>query len=661
MIAEVKDIMLGLPVSSSAELHDKLLKGFYEDGYFNPTRRSLESTGLYTSEEITSLLTDPESLIFAKQFIYELEKLDTEVLNDIYADENFLVVQDGYKNRMGTFILSNPYLVEQRAIELLGGIQNREEFEDVLHLEDELQNLRSPYWDKYETKDDLFFKFKNYTRVAEIEVEDGQMSAKTTNTRAYLNQVLTEPKNDLLEKNIEYLLGLDEQIINENRKEVDKIITLIKGGMLDMGIDVTNLDDVVKEKSMDDFKSFIGALRSFILTESPQAFDNLVGEYDTFFNVDDSFKYKAVQLSKDTPSKNSFFYKTNANGVTLFRDLGLLPVGENTYRRFSKDMSLDDIYEKVYEQTISNGYTNILSEEAFRPTGYDADGTINLSKITDPENKEAILRGMRTFIQSQIAEVYTGKDNVTQEDIEKYVLMFNYINKSNNLNKFNEAPAIDTEYSIFAQDISNQDYLQTDFIADFNVKMLKSKAKNDLEYREFFSNFEISSMGIELKSYDPITLAKIDKYLDDNLDLVDYLRLHKQGVDLRPSEEQEFRDDLFLRNYYSNFPASLKAYKGNFTKLSKNVLMADTKDTFIRINDGVYELSQGIGGKGIYARLETNDSDFKIYDKNLTPAELDIDISEITAIETNFDADTQINNTYTQEEKDQIDNKEDNC
>jgi len=562
---------------------------------------------------------------------------------------------------MGTFILSNPYLVEQRAIELLGGIQNREEFEDVLHQEDELANLRNAYWDNYETKDDLFFKFKNYTRVAEIEVEDGQMSAKTTNTRAYLNQVLTEPKNDLLEKNIEYLLGLDEQIINENRKEVDKIITLIKGGMLDMGIDVTNLDDVIKEKSMDDFKSFIGALRSFILTESPQAFDNLVGEYDTFFNVDDSFKYKAVQLSKDTPSKNSFFYKTNSNGVTLFRDLGLLPVGENTYRRFAKNMSLDDIYEKVYEQTISNGYTNILSEEAFRPTGYDADGTINLSKITDPENKEAILRDMRTFIQSQVAEVYTGKDNVTQEDIEKYVLMFNYINKSNNLNKFNEAPAIDTEYSIFAQDISNQDYLQTDFIADFNVKMLKSKAKNDLEYKEFFSNFEISSMGIELKSYDPITLAKIDKYLDDNLDLVDYLRLHKQGVDLRPSEEQEFRDDLFLRNYYSNFPASLKAYKGNFTKLSKNVLMADTKDTFIRINDGVYELSQGIGGKGIYARLETNDSDFKIYDKNLTPAELDIDISEITAIETNFDADTQINNTYTQEEKDQIDNKEDNC
>jgi hypothetical protein len=168
-------------------------------------------------------------------------------------------------------------------------------------------------------------------------------------------------------------------------------------------------------------------------------------------------------------------------------------------------------------------------------------------------------------------------------------------------------------------------------------------------------------MGIELKSNDPITLSKIDKYLDDNRDLVDYLRLKKQGIDLRPSEEQVFADELFLRNYYSNFPTALKAFKGNVSKLSDNTLLADTKDPFIRIKDGLFEFIQGVGGKGVYTRLETNDSEFKIYDESMSPLEIDIDITEISALETNFDTETEINNIYTQEEKDQIDKEKDNC
>lgn len=661
MVAELKDMMLGLPVTSSLDLQDRLIKGFYSDGYFNPTRESLEASGLYRSEEITELLTDEQALRNVKDFMYDLEKVDTEVLNDMYADENYLVVQDGFKNRMGTFILANPYLIEQKALDALAGVKDRDAFEDALYENEALEMLREPYWDNVNTKNDIFYKFKSYTRVAEIEIDEGQMSAKTTNTRAYLDQVLQEPKNDLLESNIEYLLRLDGDVIVENRPAVDKVIKLIQRGMIEMGIDVTNLDNVLQEKSIGEFKSFIGAVGEFISTESPQSFDKLVGEYDTFFNIDDSFKYKAVEVSESIKPTNSFYLKTSENNTKLFKELGLLPIGKNAYKRLAKNMDLDALYEKVYAKTIENGFNSILPEEAFSPTGFDADGTINLSKITNPENKEAILSDMRAFVQAQVSEVYSTADNVTPQDLELYILAFNFVNKSNNLNKFNEVPSMDQEMQVFSEKIDNQVYLKTDFIADFNVKMLKSKALNDLEYQEFFSNFEISSMGIELKSNDPITLSKIDKYLDDNRDLVDYLRLKKQGINLIPNNAQVNSDELFLRNYYSNYPTALKAFKGNITKLSANTLLADTKDTFIRTRDGLFELNQAIGGKGVYTRLEVNDSDFKVYDETMSPAELDIDISEISAIETNFDTDAEVNNTYTQEEKDQIDNEEDNC
>jgi hypothetical protein len=661
MVAELKDMMLGLPVTSSLDLQDRLIRGFYSDGYFNPTRPSLEASGLYKSEEITELLTDEQALRNVKDFMYDLEKVDTEVLNDMYADENYLVVQDGFKNRMGTFILANPYLIEQKALDALAGIKDRDAFEDALYENESLEMLREPYWDNVGTKNDIFYKFKSYTRVAEIEVDEGQMSAKTSNTRTYLDQVLQEPKNDLLESNIEYLLRLDGDVIVENRPAVDKVIKLIQKGMIEIGLDVTNLDNILQEKSIGEFKSFIGAVAEFISTESPQSFDRLVGEYDTFFNVDDSFKYKAVEVSESIKQKNSFYLKTSENNTKLFKELGLLPIGKNTYKRLAKNMDLDALYEKVYAKTIENGFNSILPDEAFSPSGFDEDGTINLSKVRDSQNKEAILSDIRAFVQAQVAEVYSTTDNVTPQDVELYILAFNFINKSNNLNKFNEIPSMKQESGIFGQEISNQDYLRTDFIADFNVKMLKSKALNDLEYQEFFSNFEISSMGIELKSNDPITLSKIDKYLDDNQDLVDYLRLKKQGIDLIPSESQVFEDELFLRNYYSNYPTALKAFKGNVTKLYANTLLADTKDTFIRTREGLFELNQAIGGKGVYTRLEVNDSEFKVYNQDMSPAELDIDISEISAIETNFDTDAEVNNTYTQEEKDQIDNEEDNC
>lgn len=661
-ISEYKDIMMGLRVMSTSDLTQKLQAGFMPEGYFNPTRESLAATKLYNAEEITDILTNSDLQDSIKSTFYKLTNLDGEVLNDGYFDENFLVVKNGNKNGIGKFELANPYLVEKEAVDVLGGINTRADFEDVLFNDDRVEMLRPIYLETQGTKEDLFMKFRDFKKLGVITYEEGQLSSKLNNTREYMEQVLTEPETTALEDNLNYLIQLEGIVFEENPDAVEKITKEVFKELTNIGMDVTNFEEIKQGKSIADLKNFLGSVYNFITTETPQAFDNMIGSYNEFFEVNSDFKFKNVPIAENISASNSFVLETGVSEVELFNNAGLIPIGPNVYKRISKSTPLDEVYEAIYTNTITNGYNNILSDEAVRPTGYDSDGTLNLSKIMDPSNKDAIIQDMKAYIQTQIAEVYVGGENINQEDIERYVLMFNYINRSSDLNKFKTKPILDSEYSTFMSKITNQGYLQTDFIADFNKKMLKEKAKGSIEFEEFYSNFEINNVGIRLVNSDPVSLSKIGKYLEGNQDLVNYMKLHKQGVDLDPQSSQDpVRDDTFLRNYYVNFPTEVKTFTGSYAELSKATILADTKQPFIRLNKGIFELITAVGSKGVYGRLNTQDGLFNVYDETLEPPTMDVDISEVSAIEANFDTEVELTNLYSEEEKDQIDNEHDNC
>lgn len=660
--AELKDIMMGLRVKSSAELTEKLKQGFMPEGYFNPNRLSLNSINLYNGEEITDILTNTELQENIRDFIYNLNSLDGEVLNDIYSDDNFMVVKDGTKNSIGKFKLANPYLVEKKAVEVLGGFQTRSEFEDVLFNDESVSLLATPYLESQGTKDDLFKQFKSFKKIAELAIDEGNLTVKQNNTREVLEQVLVEPENTQLEDNLKFLIDLDGAVYTENPEATKKLINEVAKGMMSIGIDTTGLQDTLKGKSIGELREFLDSVYTFITTESDQAFDNLVGAYNEFFDVSEDFKFKKVPLSDNISTDNSFYLESGSSDISLFNKNGLIPIGKNIYKRVSKTTPVEELYDKVYFNTVTNGYNNILSEEAFRPSGYDSDGTLDLSKITDPNNKQAIIRDMRAFIQAQVAEIYVGNEVISQEELERYALMFNYLNKSSDLNKFTDKPVIDNEYSIFMENIENQDYLQTDFIADFYKKYLKEKSKNSLEFTEFYSNFEINNNGIKLANTDPISLSSISKYLDNNRNIVNYLKLHKKGINLEPASlEDPIRDDLFMRNFYTNFPTAVQVFKGSYNKLSNKTLIAESKESFLRLGDGVYELIHGIGNKGVYGKLYVQDGIYKNYSTSLRPPVLDIDVSELSAIDANINPQVELNNIYSEEEKTKIDNEHDNC
>ena len=661
-VAEYKSTMMGLRVRSTSELSDKLKQGFLPEGYFNPNRISLNSTNIYNGEEITDILTNTELQEKIKAFIYKLGRLDNEVLNDVYTDENFLVIKDGTKNGIGKFNLENPYLIERAALEVLGGITSREEFEEVLFSDDSVNLLTTPYLESQGTKADLFTKFKAFKDIAEIQVIEGNLQPKTDSTREVLEQVLTEPKTTQLEENLKYLLDLEADVYASNPEAVSKLLKAVTKDMLNIGLDVTEFEKVKQGKTVEELKSFLDSVYSFLTTETDLAFDNLINTYNEFFKVSSEFKYRKLVISDRISKQNSFFLEDSTLDIKLFNDNGLIPIGENVYKRFKTGESLETSYENLYKSITTHGYNSILNEDAFKPSGFDSDGTLNLSKVTDPNNKDNIIRDIKAYIQAQTVDIFVGEENISQEVLEEYVLKFNYINRSNDLNKFTKIPSMETEYSNFKTPVSNEEYLKSDFIADFFRKSLKEKSLNSLEFTEFYSNFAITNAGIKLVNTDPISLMHIDKYIADNKDLVDYLKLHKSGIDLDTTiQEDPKQDDLFLRNYYINFPTALKAYRGDYSKLSNKTLIAENKSPFLRLGDGVYEMIYGIGSKGVYGKLSQVEGMFKQYRTTLRPPTLDIDISELSAIDVNIESELEVNNIYSEEEKNEINNQYDNC
>lgn len=660
---ELENMMLGMNVKDASDLQGRLRKGYFPQGSFKPTRNSLVSSGIYSNEEITDILTNESLQEEVKKFIYKLEAVPNEVPNTTYVDSAYLVVQDGNKNEIGKFNLDNPYSVERRAIEELGGIDTREEFEQAL-FDSEMTDIVTPaYLDRMHTKQDLYYKFKAFKRVPVVTIEEGQLTLKPNNTREYLKETLTEAETTNLTDNLDFLISLDNKIWEEAVDSVYKIMNDIEQDMIGIGLDATQLVSRSRGKSVEEIKDFFKSTKDFVQGASESSFDNLVGEYNDFFNVNTSNVNKKSILFERGLTDNVFYMDTpNVPNIELFSKYGLIPLGDGVYKRVIMDKPVEVLYEAVYTDTIARGYTNIFPDEAVMPTGLGENGKLDLNKILDPINKESIKEDINNYVNSKINEIYREGVEVTKDNLERYAIFYNFYNRTSDFSKLEYTPKMSSEYKIFIEGINNTEYLKTEFISDFNKKILKEKSKQSKAYKEFYSNFRISSNGITAISNDPIARNLAEKYLEENEDLVQYMKLHKQGVSYdKEIIKDPIRDDLFLRNYYSNYPEALRPYKGDYREVDNSTLTASSKSPFIRISKGIYEFVKAAGKVGIYGRLATNMSMYKEYDMGMSPPTLSENVSKLKSIETSSGANIEINNLYSEKESKEIDKNHDNC
>ena len=311
----------------------------------------------------------------------------------------------------------------------------------------------------------------------------------------------------------------------------------------------------------------------------------------------------------------------------------------------------------------SNGYETIVPLEAFKPAGYDSNGRVDMAKMQDRNNALALRNSLVNWVEGQVKELYgENLNNVEVEELKKYVLYFNYYNKDTNYSKFDVKPAMSKDYSMIVDPVTNTGYLTTDFIADFNKKIIKEKQANSEAYQNYYSNFKIDKSGISLVNDDPISRSQMAPYVAEDKDLTNYFRINKNVESLVDAKvEDPIADDLYRRNYYANYPTALKTFKGEYSKLTRNTLVVKSKAPFIRTFDGVFELVQGIGRVSLYGRVNTNQGQYKRYNNNMTPPVIDANTESLSGIDTNIQDVTTVTNLYNEAEQKRIDDKYDNC
>ena len=631
-VNEVRNVMLGTTMTSSEELFRALKRAFTPNGMYNPSEQSLMASGVYSKVEARRLLDSEELQLAAYEMMHKLKNSDT-VLNESEVDNKYITVTSSF-NSLGTLRKSNPYINKKNATEILGGIKNETSFYNQAEAND---------LDFANTK---FEELSKLTKLNKTKIEGGRTRTETNldTLKTRLEETLTLPSDNKLTKNLNYLLEIPNDVWNLEFKNVRTILEDIEANAVDIGLDLSNLNEESYDKTPAEVKSLLNSVRNFVTLQNESTFEILLGEYITFFDLSETPNVVTLDLNEATVKKTLVYSDTELDSYTLFSEHGLLPLGNNVYQKVNANKTFEQAKEIIY-QTLQSG-NNIIPKSAFK-TEYD---------ITDLKNEEFVKEDITNYVNEEIKKI-DNNANYDADVLRNMVLFSKYFNTQ--LNNDKSTPTITGEIDLINNYPQNAEYLKTEFIADFNKKMLKEKVKNSKKYNNFYKHFDISSQGIELINTDPITRREITPYLTD--DLVNHFKLKKNGINIVENNDVpiDTSNDIVLRNYYSNYPKALPLYKETYQMDNGTLISNSDKSPFIRVDEGVFEHIETVGNKALYSMLNTNDTNFKTYSRSyITPTLGEISKFNITA---GVKADKKVNNLYSTAQDTEITNEIDNC
>ena len=149
------------------------------------------------------------------------------------------------------------------------------------------------------------------------------------------------------------------------------------------------------------------------------------------------------------------------------------------------------------------------------------------------------------------------------------------------------------------------DYLKEDFVADFNAEVLKNPN------HEFYNKFEVNEKGISLKYNDPISIAQIRAYIQDDVklgkELADYSVISKNMPNLK--EGVSYEDRLLEAVNNRNLLKKPKIV----SPVDRNTILAENEtNEFLNYNGEVFQLKNKEGNSSVYMKINT-ENDLNYY------------------------------------------------
>lgn len=654
---DLLNLINGLGFNSLSEFDAEFNKTFYPNGYFDINASSIKKSKILSRREKDSLLRDYKRIKATKEFAnsYKQSYRNTLIGDNVFENkikkseyyDLFGGLQDINKQTsLGSKYL-NPYVVEQEVGRLLAGIKTRHAFDQAV------QTL--PYGsitDQYNSNPKyaqrLFERFSRMPRIAVYKDVNGEFrEVKMSNTEIRLGQTLISGVPiEGLKADKQTLLSIDESLYDNNPQEVSNFLKSIERKAKRMNLDVSGLAQSLETKPLNQVRRMAGGVINAMIKAgegrmSIKDVNELSNEIDTFFNNDTDFMVQVDDLTdlKDKISRLSnrtlIHYIGSKNEVELFKEAGLIHLGNNIYQKVQKTPQ-SQMYEVLYNELMND--ISILPKNAL-PSVYK-NGVLNLKELLDPNNKGRIIEDLIRYVQTLKGE-YTSEfseDMATEfEQLLIHKILFDLP-----INAVNTSTVNDSDYKKYLHFTSSMEYMTEEFLMDFQSFMINNRGKDI--YEDLLQYLDISNNGVVLKNNDPITIEElsyaIEEYIKDSRyrSMLNKLFQHSlisknnnlyqifEGMfDSGDVAEEGFNNREFMRVHFYNNPNNAPVVNGDYHYDSENGVLAQYGSgfDFVRMGGELFEKVSEYNGMSFYKNIPYNTNpyynDYSVNSNDIAP------------------------------------------
>lgn len=559
----------------------------------------LRNSGLYTEDEIIDLLQFPSLRAGLIDILSKMKNSFSEetFTTNIDLSEYPLIIKTGDKNKLGKNIILPPSEVEDYIIKNLKSVDEI----DSLDRADIKDALTTP-----EAKDYVKSLLDTYQAVPVYTVKGGVLDVKVDNDLAVtLLETVTvnEDKVDFSEATA-FIRDISQDDWYSRGEEIVSLLKDIEWEAAQIGLDIAGLADSYSFKSREEVVGILELIDDFNVSTEEMAVDevdilDLATEINDYFDNNDSTATKVIAPNKfkgrdlaviEGPVDENYVYIVE----------GFIRLFNNVYERVEPIGDFETVLENVYQSVRSN--PELLPKEAFSSFGL-VKGNIDFKSIYDLNNKDLVKSSIRSFAGRKVSDI---PGEISEDlDTSKEVALLKVLHGSQ------ETVRPYKDLSIINKSITgNKEYLVTDFVSDFYKQLLTNKVEETDLWNNALKYFQINNRGIDLDVSDEVKeqiklVLLNEQQLYDSLvnyalisknDNLDFLR---EIIDTPSFDTIENRRDFAV-----NYPETVKKVSKEYTRMSDNTLIINNShEEFIRLNDGIYELTDYENGVSVYSKV----------------------------------------------------------
>jgi hypothetical protein len=621
-ITDLSNNLQTLNIQNADTLLGKLQRTFFTgQGLFQVSRSKLRESGLYTDPEINNLMTFPSFRANIKEFINRLRNSlrKGNSLPNLFTDNSSykdFVVQDSTQTTgIGKF---KNYLPEDVRDYILSNVRNYTTDADF--------KTRIQAMDNIDIKDYILDNPQAYNYAKDIvrnskivpvfSEMDGMIVPKLNNdlAPALLNTLRVGESKESFTNSVDVLrnIPLDDWYGNE---AVESILKNLELQAAFNHIDLYGLANSYNSKSREEILGILDVVDDFLFKAEMNDVSNtdiydISSDIADFFGQDITPSEMTIPISGTDKGRNLSMIDTGLGEIEMFQSGGYVKFRDNLYQKAAIYNSFADMLDDTYTSLQQD--ITILPDPILEEMRLKTDSGYNFTRLFNLNNENGIKGSLSQIVSRQMDPNFSINSNADFDSAKQLTLYKILLKMPENTIRNQDIMDFMSRKAILDIDIESLDYLTSDFISDFYTKQLQEKIMESPLFDAAYKYFDITNRGLTFTTTNPLIKNQVLTLLSEEgifPTLQAYSAVSKDDslAFLMPEQLDEALIDIQdRRDYVVNSPETLQKFTKPYTKVdTTTAIVKNAVEEFIKLNDGIYELTDARDGVGIYSLLNS--------------------------------------------------------